>query len=508
MRGSFRFAQDDNKKTRRVLGRGRAVVLGSGGGAGVGGCGVAAAGAAAGGGFRGVGGVLGVVVAEVAGGHGGGGLWVAHEHLPNEAGAEVFGHNDADADVDAEAVGVVPELFGVEGVAEAIAAPGVATEALVAGAEGADALLGEEGEGAGGGAGDDGAIDRAHEWRSAPGGVAVLPVGGGDAPEVVGVAALEGEEEGFVGAGGGDRVLEVVGVVVALAGEVKPGMRVLMDEERIAAGDEVEGAIADFGAGEGVPGAGWDGVSAGADGEEVEHHELAVVVPAGIDEACGGVPAHGEGGAAVEHPGPLDALVEAGGEVLDTTVVEVGAAGEDAAEEDGGVDRGDFAPAGGFAGGDVVEVVEEAVLVLHVVEVEVERGEDLALDGVGGDVALFVGDAKSGEAEACGSDGGGGALVAIAGGAAVDGAIEDLAGFGIGLLGEVEAAALLHFHEEGVVFGGEAFGWRHVVVVGVGLVVGGSVGWLSGLWPRCGTRRCFLRKCGSLDGEPGEERSS
>ena len=95
---------------------------------------------------------------------------------------------------------------------------------------------------------------------------------------------------------------------------------------------------------------------------------------------------------------------------------------------------------------------------------------------VGGDVALFVGDAEGGEAEAGGGDGGGGALVAVAGGAAVDGAVEDLAGFGVGLLGEVEAAALLHFHEEGVVFGGEAFGRDHVVLVGVGLSSVSSVG--------------------------------
>ena len=70
-----------------------------------------------------------------------------------------------------------------------------------------------------------------HERRPSPGGVTVLPVGGGDAPVVVGVAAFEAEAEGFVGSGGGDGVGEVVGIGVALAGEVEPGVGELVDEE-------------------------------------------------------------------------------------------------------------------------------------------------------------------------------------------------------------------------------------------------------------------------------------
>ena len=47
--------------------------------------------------------------------------------------------------------------------------------------------------------------------------------------------------------------------------------------------------------------------------------------------------------AAVEHPGPVDAVVDEGGELVDVgVVVEVGAGGEDAAEEQRGVDGGDF----------------------------------------------------------------------------------------------------------------------------------------------------------------------
>ncbi len=88
----------------------------------------------------------------------------------------------------------------------------------------------------------------------------MLPVGGGDAPVVVGVAPLEAEAEGFVGASGGDGVGEVVGVGVALAGEVEPGVGVLVDEEGITSADVGVGAEGHGRAGEGAPGLGWDGV--------------------------------------------------------------------------------------------------------------------------------------------------------------------------------------------------------------------------------------------------------
>ena len=161
---------------------------------------------------------------EAAGLHGSDWLGVLHEGVPDESGAEVFCHEDADSEVDAEDVGVEPVEVRVEGVAEAVSAPGVGAEVVAKGAEDTDAVSREKWEGACGGTGDDGAVDWTHERRTSPGGVAMLPVGRRDAPIVVGVAALEAEAEGFVGASGGDGVGEVVGVGVALAGEVEPGV--------------------------------------------------------------------------------------------------------------------------------------------------------------------------------------------------------------------------------------------------------------------------------------------
>ena len=146
----------------------------------------------------------------------------------------------------------------------------------------------------------------------------MLPVGGADAPVVVVVAAIEAKAEGLVGAGCGDGVGEVVGEGVALAGKIEPRMGELVDEEGISAADVGVWAEGHAGAREGVPGVGRHGMGRRADGEKVEHHQLGVVVPASRDEADLGPPAHGEGLAAVEHPGPVDAVVELRGEVGDS----------------------------------------------------------------------------------------------------------------------------------------------------------------------------------------------
>ena len=67
---------------------------------------------------------------------------------------------------------------GVEGVAEAVAAVGLVAVVGFEGALDAEAGFGEEGERAGGGVGDDGAVDGAEAFAfgvgAAPGGVAVL----------------------------------------------------------------------------------------------------------------------------------------------------------------------------------------------------------------------------------------------------------------------------------------------------------------------------------------------
>src|SRR5271170_1101587 len=68
--------------------------------------------------FRGVGFGLGgaglTVAAEAAGLHCCDGFRVLHEGLPDEGGAEIFCHEQADSQIDAEDVRVVPVQVGVE----------------------------------------------------------------------------------------------------------------------------------------------------------------------------------------------------------------------------------------------------------------------------------------------------------------------------------------------------------------------------------------------------------
>src|SRR5260370_8857750 len=83
---------------------------------------------------------------EAAGLHGGDGLGVLHEGVPDEGGAEIFSHEQTDAEIDADDFGVEPVEVGVEGVAKAVAAPGIPAKVISHGAEDADTFAGKEGE--------------------------------------------------------------------------------------------------------------------------------------------------------------------------------------------------------------------------------------------------------------------------------------------------------------------------------------------------------------------------
>jgi hypothetical protein len=149
------------------------------------------------------GGGSGGVEANLAEGHGDFGF--AGEGVPDEAGAQVFAHEEANTKVDADDVGVVVVGGQVEGVAKAVAAIGLRIGVLE-GAKDAEAVGGKEGKWAGSSVGDNGAVDDAEaagegdgvEGRigdrmigresvrrgagATLGGVAVGGVGGGDAP--------------------------------------------------------------------------------------------------------------------------------------------------------------------------------------------------------------------------------------------------------------------------------------------------------------------------------------
>lgn len=78
--------------------------------------------------------------------HGDADFGVACEGAPDEAGTEVFGHQDTDALINAEYVCVVPVDCRMERIAEAVASPGLFAVVLFEGAEDFEAVGGQERE--------------------------------------------------------------------------------------------------------------------------------------------------------------------------------------------------------------------------------------------------------------------------------------------------------------------------------------------------------------------------
>src|SRR5436309_6128528 len=96
--------------------------------------------------------------------------------------------------------------------------------------------------------------------------------------------------------------------------------------------------------------------------------------PAGFGESRLWVPAHGEHIAAVQHPGPVDTLVDFRGKVLDFGIGEMLAGGEDSAEQQRRINGRDFALPLTLAAIHINEVVVETVLVRKLLPDESERG--------------------------------------------------------------------------------------------------------------------------------------
>jgi hypothetical protein len=60
---------------------------------------------------------------EAGAGHSADGFVIFHELFPDETGAGIFGHQNGDAQIDAEHVRALPIGEGIESVDEAIGAP-------------------------------------------------------------------------------------------------------------------------------------------------------------------------------------------------------------------------------------------------------------------------------------------------------------------------------------------------------------------------------------------------
>src|SRR2546423_1876504 len=98
-----------------------------------------------------------------------------------------------------------------------------------------------------------------------------------------------------------------------------------------------------------------------AEPKKIDHHQLAVAIPAAVDEAAFGSPAHDHGLIAMEQPVPVDALEELRSKAGDFRVVKIGAAGQNAAQENGRIDGRDFGLEDAFTILDIEKVTEKTM---------------------------------------------------------------------------------------------------------------------------------------------------
>jgi hypothetical protein len=152
-------------------------------------------------------------------------------------------------------------------------------------------------------------------------------------------------------------------------------------------------------------------------------------------------------------------------EQRDVGVAEMGAAGENAAEQDGGIDGGDFGVPDAPASVDIGEVIEEAAMVRQFVTQELQRGDHALAGFRAGYKAAQVSNAKCSQTESSGGNAGYGGIVG--GSFARVATVFDQPSFRAGLLPEKAATEAFNVVEELVVFRGKGLGWR-----------------LSGIWRR------------------------
>ena len=143
-------------------------------------------------------------------------------------------------------------------------------------------------------------------------------------------------------------------------------------------------------------------------------------------------------------PGPLDAIEYGVGELRNRFVVKMLLAGEDAAEEDRGIDRRYLRVPHSFTGVDIGEVIEESAMSGQFVPQE-RQALDYALARLGVTYkAAHFPDTDGGEAEAGGRDTRNSACVFGADVAAIFGQ----SGWRAGLFPEEEEAAVLKIVQE------------------------------------------------------------
>ena len=97
--------------------------------------------------------------------------------------------------------------------------------------------------------------------------------------------------------------------------------------------------------------------------EQVDHHELAIMIPAALEKSILGLPPHGDGCVVVEEPVPIDPIQNRGCVLLDSRIgMEMIPSMDHATESDGTIDGGEFAFPDALTGAPMKEMKKETVV--------------------------------------------------------------------------------------------------------------------------------------------------
>jgi len=198
----------------------------------------------------------------------------------------------------------------------------------------------------------------------------------------------------------------------------------------------------------GVPRRRSERMRARAERQEIKKRCLAVALPARLEPAVLGLPAHRErhracpGLAAVAHPGPVRPVRQPVGQTLDFRPRPVVTRHPRAQQQQGRVDRRQLALPDPRPSRSVHEVEEEAVLVLHPAADEAQRGQGARIGRFAADPAVRDADRQGRQRVPRRRNGGDGVSVRLAG--QVTRPVFGQAGLGVGLVPEERERALLH----------------------------------------------------------------
>ena len=337
----------------------------------------------------------------------------------------------------------------IERIDEPVAAPGIRV-VVVNGPENPHGLSGQKGQRAARGARNDRAVDRPHRRRPAPDHVALRGIRRGNSPQrvaVVGELRVQFHAKSPMHVGGDHGVLEIVRISVALVAKIEPRLRILIDEQRRERADVAQPVVFEDGSLPGEPRVAVERMGRRSHAQQVHHHQLAVEVPPRRNESKFRRPSVRKQACIFRKPGPVHAIEDGMGQLVDVFVLKMLAAGQHAAEQNRGIDRRDLRIPHSLAGVDIREVIEESAMRGQLVPEKRQALDDAQPRVRVADKAALFGDANCRQAEAGGGDAGAEARVLGANIAAV----LDQARLRIGLLPEEQEAGVLQVVQKLVV---------------------------------------------------------